>query len=109
MSDEGITILRYQTATDAYGDPIPGTYEPHITVSGKVAPSNPSEPVEVGRNAVITGGTIYIRHGAALDITNEDRVRVRGVDYEIDGEVGVWKRRTEYGHQLAFKKIGEGS
>ncbi len=102
---ETVTILRYTEGTDAYGDPIPGEYLPHLTVDAKVAPNNPAEPVEVGRNAVITGGTVYIRNPEVLDITSEDRVRVRGADFEINGEVGVWRRSGEFGHQFAYQKI----
>ena len=100
-----VTILRYTEGTDPYGDPIPGEYLPHLTVEARVAPNNPSEPVEVGRNAVITGGTIYIRDKEVLDITSEDRVEVHGKVYEIDGEVGIWPRSREYGHQFAYKKL----
>lgn len=104
-SDETIATLRYADAEDAYGDPIPGDYSHHLTVVAKVAPNNPSEPVEVGRNAVITGGTVYIRTLTELDISSEDRVSIRGVTYEIDGEVGLWRRRFGLGYQFAFKKL----
>lgn len=101
---ETVTILRYTEGTDAYGDPIPGDYLPHLSRLAKVAPHNPAEPVEVGRNAVITGGTVYIRDKERLDIRAEDRVEVHGTVYEINGEVGIWPRSSEFGHQFAYQK-----
>lgn len=105
MSDESIAVLRAKDATDAYGDPVPGKFTTHITVVGKVAPNNPAEPVEVGRNAVITGGTVYLRVDAVPDILPTDRVTIRDNTFEVDGEIGVWKRSANFGVQFAFKQI----
>ncbi len=105
---EPIVIRRASDDTDEYGDPIPGTFSDHLTLSGKFAPNNPSEPVEVGRNAVITGGTVYVRDLASKpDIISTDRARIRGVELEIDGEIGAWLRADTWAVQFAVKAIKE--
>lgn len=106
--NEAVEIWRAGSATDDYGDPIPGVFAKHLTLSGKFAPNNPAEPVEVGRNAVITGGTVYVRDLPSVpDIRPTDRARVRGVEYEIDGEVGVWRRSASFAIQFAVKLAKE--
>lgn len=110
MSVETIQITRAGSATDEYGDPIPGEYANHLALAGRFAPNNPAEPVEVGRNAVITGGTVYVRDLASPpDVLPTDRAVIRGVTYEIDGEIGVWRRNTGFAVQFAVKKSREAS
>lgn len=105
---EPIVVRRASAATDEYGDPVPDVWADHLELSGKFAPNNPSEPVEVGRNAVITGGTVYVRDLASKpDIVSTDRARVSGSEYEIDGEVGVWLRADTWAVQFAVKAIKE--
>ncbi len=106
MRREDIVIRRASSTTDEYGDPVPGTFADHLTLSGKFAPNNPSEPVEVGRNAVITGGTVYVRGLASKpDVTSEDRAKIRGVELEIDGEIGAWLRADTWAVQFAVKAV----
>ena len=107
MSDETIQILRATTTTDSYGDPVPGGFTDHIKLVGKFAPSNPAEPVEVGRNAVITGGTVYARTDSVPDILASDRASIRGVEYLIDGEVGIWNRPSGIGVQFGVKAVND--
>lgn len=102
---EAITILRASPGEDEYGDPTGGEYSAHLTLQGQFAPSNPEEPVEIGRNAVITGGTVYIRDlETPPDIDATDRASIRGVEYEIDGEIGLWKRNTSWAVQFAVSR-----
>lgn len=106
MSIEPIVIRRPSIVEDPYGDPIEGEYADAGEYLGRFAPNNPAEPVEVGRNAVITGGTVYLRDlSVAPDIASSDRARVRGVEYEIDGEVGLWRRNSGFAVQFAVKKV----
>lgn len=105
--NESIVIRRAGSAADEYGDPIPGVFTDYLTLSGKFAPNNPAEPVEVGRNAVITGGTVYVRDlPARPDVKATDRAVIRGVELEIDGEIGAWLRSGSWGIQFAVKKVG---
>lgn len=105
---EPIVVRRASAQTDEYGDPIPGAFADHLTLQGKFAPNNPAEPVEVGRNAVITGGTVYVRDlPTKPDVADTDRVNIRGVEFEIDGEVGAWLRADTWAVQFAVKAIKE--
>ena len=105
IPDETIQIKRATSTTDPYGDPVPGAYANHVALLGKFAPNNPGEPAEVGRNAVITGGTVYVRAESIPDVKPTDRAVVRGVVYDIDGEIGVWRRSSGFGVQFAVKAV----
>lgn len=101
-----VVILRYVEGEDEYGDPIPGDYTDHLKFNAKFAPNNSTEPVEVGRNTVITGGTVYIRDlPAPPDVSAGDRARILGVDYEIEGDIGPWQRKATWGIQFGVKKV----
>lgn len=103
---EPIKIRRAGVATNPDGDPITGAWQDHITLDGKFAPANPSEPFEIGRNAVISGGAIYIRDLLSRpDILDTDHAVVRGVEFEIDGEVGVWLREDTWAVQFAIQRV----
>ena len=106
MRTETVEVWRAGSATDPYGDPVPGVWSKQASYDAVLGPSNPSEPVEVGRNAVITGGTVYIRDLLSVpDIRATDRAKVRDVMFEIDGEVGVWRRSDSYAVQFAIKRV----
>ncbi len=108
MSTEMVEIWRATTVDDAYGDPVPGVWSKLSDQVARFAPSNPAEPVEVGRNAVITGGVVYIRDLPSVpDIRATDRAKVRGVMLDIDGEVGVWRRSSDWGVQFAVKAVND--
>lgn len=107
MRNEDIIIRRAVVVENPDGDPVGGAWTEHLTLSGKFAPSNPSEPLEVGRNTVITGGTVYVRDLASRpDIAAHDRAVVRGVELLIDGEVGAWLRSDTWAVQFAVKAVG---
>ena len=107
MGDEQVTIMRASASDDAYGDPSPGKLVQHLSLVGKFAPNNPDEPVEVGRTAVIKGGTVYARLPSVPDIRATDSAVIRGVTYAIDGEVGVWRGHSGFGVQFAVKAVGD--
>lgn len=52
-------------------------------------PRPSSEPVQDARNAVTSGFTLYAWR--AVDLTPADKVRMRGVVYDIDGEPADWR------------------
>ena len=101
---EPVIIRRAVEVLNSDGDPVGTDWADHITLSAKFAPSNPSEALEVGKNTVITGGTVYARDlPVRPDITSDDRASVRGVEYEIDGEIGMWLRQDTWGIQFAIR------
>lgn len=106
MSVEVIEVHRASMVLDTYGDEVPGPFVKVLELVGRFAPNNPAEPVEVGRNAVITGGTVYVRGLSAVpDVRATDRALVRGALFDIDGEVGVWRRSSDWGVQFAVKAV----
>lgn len=103
---EPVIIRHAAEVTNPDGDPVGTDWGDHLTLSAKFAPSNPSEPLEVGKNTVITGGTVYARDlPTRPDITSADRAVVRGVEYDIDGEVGAWLRQSTWAVQFAVKAV----
>jgi hypothetical protein len=51
-------------------------------------PGSSSEPVQDGRNAVITKPEVYAPAG--MDVLAGDRLVVRGVTYEVSGRPQAW-------------------
>lgn len=99
-------IRRAEITKDEAGDRVVGSFADHLPMAVKFAPSNSTEPVEVGSNAVITGGTVYARDlSAPPDVVATDRARIRGIDYEIEGEIGSWQRATGWGIQFGVKRV----
>lgn len=99
-------IRRAVITFDEAGDRVMGSFVDHLPLVVKFAPSNSSEPVEVGSNAVITGGTVYARDlPESPDVLATDRARIRGHDYEIEGEIGSWQRATGWGIQFGVKRV----
>ena len=89
---ETVTRIRAgaPTGTDAFGQPIPGPDVETAIEGALFAPGASSEPVEVGREAVVSSPTLYFR-GARPDLVRTDRVRVRGLVYELDGDPADWR------------------
>lgn len=56
-----------------------------------LAPAEPrlsEEPIQEARNAVTSGWTLYLDKTA--DVTEHDRMRVRGEEYDVLGEPASW-------------------
>jgi hypothetical protein len=87
---ETVTRLRATTSTGRYGDPDRDWANPaELAITGcVVAPRDPQEDRENGREAVIVGFNVYAPAGTSVLAT--DRLRVRGQDQIVDGETGVW-------------------
>lgn len=105
---EPIIVYRAVTEDDAYGDPKPvgpvSSWPVWNTFQGMFGPSNPSEPLEVGDNKVISGGEVYIRGVVPTGILASDAVGIRGRRFLVDGEVGSWSGYDGYrGDQFAVK------
>lgn len=94
MFDHGETITRIRPVPvlDPYSGEVTGstwTNAPEFPIEGvAVEPRPSSETPEVDRNSVTSGYTLYLPPDT--DITSADRVRVRGVEYEVEGDPGDW-------------------
>lgn len=91
MIGETVTRIRAgaQTGTDPFDQPI---YGPDVEVDLDAAAFDPGgslEPVEVGRRAVVTTPKCYWRDETP-DIVSTDRLRVRGVVYQVTGNPAAW-------------------
>lgn len=90
---ETVTRIRHgaQTGTDAFNVPIYGPdIETDIT-GALVAPGGSTEVITTaGRVPVVTPTTVYFRD-AWPDIVPTDRLRVRGVVYDVAGKPADWR------------------
>lgn len=104
-----VTVKRGTPVVDEYGDPQmpPSAQWPTwATFDGLVGWSNPSEPLEAGKNTVITTRTVYVESDTPTGIRDSDRVVIDGVEYAVDGKVGEWADEDGYvGAQFAVKAV----
>jgi hypothetical protein len=77
------------TGTDVYGDREAGDPDRLTIDSAFVAPRHSNEVHDPGREAVVTGLTLFAPVGS--DIVHTDQVEVDGVLYDIDGDPGTWE------------------
>ena len=76
-------------ATDDYGNPIVTETETDIDGALFAPERDSSEVITVGRTTVSSKPTLYW-FKERPDITEHDRVRVDGVEYEVDGKPAPW-------------------
>lgn len=93
MDTETVTRLRPGAgAVDPYSNEASedwGTPLEHDIVTLAPAEPRPSgEPLQDARNQVTSGWTLYLPAGE--DVTSKDRMRVRGVVYNVLGEPADW-------------------
>lgn len=92
MQGETVVVLTAGTTTDPYSDTQVESWdaptEREVTTVGPVEPRPSSEPVQDARNAVVSGWTLYLPPGDPIAADN--RVRVRGVDYPVQGQPADW-------------------
>lgn len=117
---ETIHVWRGAPETDPYGNEVQGEPVPVLTLPALVAPNHPAEPAQVGRNAVVTGYTIYVRSSTLTGVVATDLIEVRSpVDVTatlderrahllpVDGVPAAWisARGVRRGEQLAVKVV----
>ena len=89
---EVVTVITPGTTVDAYsGEASPDwvhTSTRDVTTLAPPEPRPSDERVEDARNAVVSGWTLYLPIGSA--VSPYERVRVRGIDYPVQGEPAVW-------------------
>jgi hypothetical protein len=101
---ETVTRIRptVTEALDAFKRPIAGVQTEADFTGALVDPGGSTEPVEVGRTPVATTPTVYFP-GAWPDITKGDKLRVRGVVYDVEGKPPEWHRGDEEHGGLVVK------
>jgi hypothetical protein len=80
---------------DKWGDPIPDGIASEYDSEGWLVAPGASSEMHDGQNSVDSDMALY-RTGAPGDevISVGDRVRVRGLMYEVQGEPAVWRLGT---------------
>jgi len=93
MSGETVLVLTGAPVVDPYSGETTGTSwttPTQVSVDNVLCEPRPSsEPVQDARNAVTSGFTLYMPAGTV--ITPANRVRVRGLDYDVLGEASDWR------------------
>lgn len=88
---------REQTGTDRYGNPVYGDVDVVLEERAAFDPGGSREPVEVGREQVVTTPKLYFWKQRP-DLTSSDTVLVRGTAYSIEGDPADW--RSPFGSGL---------
>ena len=110
MIGETIVRLRAQEAVERnrYGGAVTG-WDSAVSaeIDGcAVSPRFNPEDTALGRQGVIVGLTVYAPPGT--DVLPTDRVVVRGVEYEVDGQPGEWTNPYDSlsrGVEFALKRV----
>lgn len=105
--DEVTRIRRTQTGADRYGNPVFETAETVIEERALFAPKDVIPSVEVGRSPVVVEPTLYW-FKAWPDIVAGDRVRVRGVEYEVQAVPADWRSASVGGLVVKLHDSTEG-
>lgn len=93
VGGEDIVIVR-PAPRDKFGDPLPGS-ETRTPSSGWLFAPGPSVELKDGQESVDTDAALY-RTGApgVEEIRPKDRIEVRGLLFEVQGEPQVWRLGT---------------
>lgn len=90
----GETVTRIRTGAspgdDRYGNPIPGADIETPLDGAFFSPGSSAESIVVGGESMVTTPTLYFPK-AWPDLASPDRVRVRGVEFTVNGRPGDWR------------------
>lgn len=97
---------RGKTGEDAYRNDVYGWTRTKLA-DGLFAPGGISEPIEPGREPVVTEPTVYWRN-AWPDVIAADRIEVRGLTYDVIGDPADWRGTIVGGLVVKLKRSEEG-
>lgn len=93
---EPVVRIREQvTGEDRYGNPVTADVEEPLP-NAAFAPEGAPEVTEPGRVVVSQSPTLYWREEWP-DVVASDRLRVRGVEYAVDGDPADWRTPWDSG------------
>lgn len=107
QNGENVTWLkRTENGTDHYGRPLVEFEEVTLANVG-VAPGSSSEPRRDGSERSTTQMTLYFTVNPGIH--SGDRVKVRGVEYSVEGDIGgTWVNPftgSNFGCEIALKRV----
>lgn len=105
--DQVTRIRREQTGVDRYNNPVYSTVETPIVKLALFAPKDVIPALEVGRSPIVVEPSLYWFE-AWPDIVASDRVRVRGVEYEVLSLPADWRGESIGGLVVQLKDSTEG-
>jgi hypothetical protein len=90
--NQTVTVVRAAPGgRDRYGDPVDGDVVEFDLSHVAVAPRGSSDVSDRARTGVIVGATLYAPAAdPPHDVRSTDRIRWRGVMFDVEGDVGVW-------------------
>lgn len=93
MRGETVVVLTAGYEEDPYSQELVQSWEwpPSEREVNTLVPAEPrpsQEPTQEARNSLVSGWTLYLPAGDP--ITADNRVRVRGVDYPVQGQPADW-------------------
>lgn len=95
LPGETVTVLTAAARTDPYSQqPVYDDWAnaTSVTVGDVLCEPRPSgEPVQDARNSVTTGFTLYFQTVPTVLPDAQNRITVRGIDYEVDGDAADWR------------------
>lgn len=92
MRGEQVAVLTAGSTVDPYSGTTSEDWttptERSVTTIAPAEPRPSQEPTQDARNAVVSGWTLYLPAGDPIG--PQDRVRVRGVEYPVQGQPADW-------------------
>lgn len=88
METEAVTVVR-PPGRGKFGDPAAGDATEFALGGALFAPGSSTEDHNAA-NSVDTDATLYLQGNTDTDVLPTDRIRARGVMYEVVGEPAVW-------------------
>jgi head-tail adaptor len=104
---ELVEVLEAGTATDGYGNTVEDWDSPVVVDKDDYAGVEPrplGEQEQDNRNAVVKGYTLYVKPD--LTVTAQNRVRVRGDVWAIDGDPADWRNPFTGWHPGIVLQVG---
>lgn len=105
--DQVTRIRREVSGEDRYGNPIYSTVDTEIAELALFAPKDVIPATEVGRSPTVVEPSLYW-FKSWPDIVASDRLRVRGVEYEVLSVPADWRGNTVGGLVVKLKDSTEG-
>lgn len=105
--DAVVRLRREQVGVDRYNNPVYEVEESTIPQLALFAPKHVIPPLEVGRSPVVVEPTLYWFQ-VWPDVRASDRLRVRGVEYEVQAIPADWRGEGVGGLVVVLRDSVEG-